>query len=391
MQRILIPFLALLVVLGFVVWKFGPSKEPAPTGPVALTLWGLEDENSIRPILAKYKETHPDVQITYVTQSLANYRTRVQSKINDGTGPDVFPIHNSWLPLFNGFLSEAPSSGNYYPVVKDSFERDGKSYAYPNAVNGLVLFVNQDILSGVGISIPTSWDDFRASASKVTVKDSSGAIKTAGAGVGTTNNVDYWSDILGLLLLQQPGVNVTSPNSNGTAEVLSFYTQFVTDKKSSVWDASLPSSSSMFTSGNLAFYFGYPGEEEKFKAANPNLHFKVATVPHLKSSSVEWANFWGEAVSVRSLHQKEAWDLAKYLSDNSYIDSDPRGKNYRFWYLESNTFDNGINDEMIKVWSDAVGTILKGNDPQNALQNLDNGTKTVLDKYTKVAISGQSR
>ena len=62
-----------------------------------------------------------------------------------------------------------------------------------------------------------------------------------------------------------------------------------------------------------------------------------------------------------------------------------QGPGYKFWYLSSNTFDNGINDEMIKYFEDGINIVLAGTNPQAALQTVDKGVKQVLDKYTKPA------
>jgi len=64
-----------------------------------------------------------------------------------------------------------------------------------------------------------------------------------------------------------------------------------------------------------------------------------------------------------------------------------QGPIYKSWYLSSNTFDLGINDEMIKYFEDGINATLSGTDPQIALQTVDMGVKQVLDKYTKPQIT----
>ncbi len=62
-----------------------------------------------------------------------------------------------------------------------------------------------------------------------------------------------------------------------------------------------------------------------------------------------------------------------------------QGPIYKTWYLSSNTYDAGINDEMIKYFEDGINAVLAGTDPVVALQTVDRGVKQVLDKYTKPA------
>lgn len=412
-----------MVIVIFLIWRFGPFSQQS-SGPVNLTYWGFEDERLINPILTEYKKINPRVNVTYVKQSQINYRTRLQTQIREGVGPDVFKIHNSWLPMFDGDLVSAPETlislneykATFYPVATDSFIKDNKIYALPLEIDGLALYVNEDILAGVGVNPPVSWQEFIDGAIRMTVKDSAGQIQTAGASLGSTLNIDYFSDILGLLLLQQPSVNLENPNNPATAEVIKFYTGFVTDPSKKTWDVTLPSSTQMFTAGKLAFYFAPSSKVAEIRAANPNLRFKVVPVPQLPGRNVVFSNFWGEAVSIRSSGSKEAWEFIKFLSTQealrynfvtafnlgfigrpySRVDMatelslDPllgayvnQGPFYKSWYLSSGTQDNGLNDEMIKVWSDGINSVLAGIDPLVALQTLANAQKLVLDKYTK--------
>lgn len=429
-RKIIIMVLALAVVLAFIFWRFGPSILPqsfTPPGAATLTYWGLwEDDNLIRPLIEEYHKQNPLVTINYVRQSSLNYRTRVQTQIRAGTGPDVFMLHNSWTGMFAGDLAPAPLGviglsefqTTFYPVAAESFIKNNQILGLPIETDGLALYLNEDILKGVGGVAPRTWQEFVDLATKTTVKDSSGQIKTAGAALGTTSNVDHWSDILGLLFLQQPGIDLTKPFSPAAAEVLKFYTGFVTDPRRKVWDANMPSSTQAFTQGRLAFYFAPSWRAQEIHQANPNLKFRVVPVPQLGSKQVGWASFWGGAVAAKSKNQTEAWKFLKFLTSKQAqtlaytqasqvrllgepyarqdlagaISNDPivgafvnQGAYYKTWYLCSSTQDVGINDEMIKYFEDGVNTTLQGTDPQTALQTVSKGVQQVLDKYTKPA------
>ena len=432
MKRIIIIALSLSIILGFLFWKFGPSislfNKPKPKGPVTITYWGLwEDDNLIKPLILEYQKQNPNTSINYVKQSSVNYRSRVQAQIKEGVGPDVFRIHNSWLSMFlkDGSLLPAPLDifslsdykGLFYPVAFDSFVRNSQIYAAPYEIDGLALFYNEDMLNGVGGTPPKTWQEFMDLATKMTVKDQNG-IKTAGAALGATGNIDNWSDILGLLLLQQPGVDLTNVATSSVAEILRFYTGFVTDPRRKVWDSSLPLSTQMFASGRLGFYFAPSWRAHELRVANPNLKFKVVSPPQLPARQVGWASFWAEAVSAKSPNPTEAWKFVKYLTSAGAeklmystasqirlfgepyslvslapeISQDPivgafvnQGPIYKSWYLSSNTFDNGINDEMIKYFEDGINATLAGTDPLAALQTVNLGVKQVLEKWVNPA------
>jgi len=438
MKKIIIIVLSLAIVLGFLWWKFGPSiplfNKPSQQGPITLTYWGLwEEDNLIKPVIEQYQKQNPNITIAYERKSSLNYRTRVQAQIKEGVGPDVFRIHNSWLAMFlrENSLAAVPSDiftvsdykNSFYPVAFDSFVKDNQIYGVPMEVDGLALFVNVEMLNGVGGKPPKNWQEFIDLSVKMTVKDSTG-IKTAGAALGTAGNVDHWPDILGLLLLQQPGVDLNNVATTAATEVMKFYTGFVTDPRKKTWDVNLPKSTDMFVSGRLGFYFAPSWRAHELRVANPNLKFQVVPVPQLSGKTAAWASFWAEAVSAKSQNPKEAWKFVKYLVSQeaeklayqeaskvrlfgepySRVDlqqelvQDPivgafvnQGPSYKFWYLSSNTFDSGINDEMIKYFEDGINATLAGTDPLSALQTVDKGVKQVLDKYTKpvVAPSGK--
>lgn len=433
MKRIIIIVLSLSIVLGFLYWKFGPSislfKPSKSQGPTTLTFWGLWEDNSlVKPVISEFQKQNPNVIVNYVRQSSVNYRTRVQTQIREGVGPDVFMIHNSWLPMFTGDLYPAPSEvfniedyrKMFYPISEQSFVLGNSIYGASSEIDGLALFYNEDILNGVGGKVPKNWQEFMDTASKMTVKDESGQIKTAGAALGTTGNVDHWSDILGLLLLQQPDVDLKNLATPKVAEVFSFYTGFVTDPKKKSWDVNLPNSTQAFAQGRVGFYFAPSWRAHDLRQINPNLKFKIAPVPQLSNRQASWATFWGLVVSSRGKNPTQAWNFIKFMTSPeieklayqqasqvrlfgqpysqmslaSEIVSDPivgafvnQGPIYKFWYLASSTFDLGLNDEMIKYFEDGINATLSGQDPNSALQTVDRGSKQVLEKYTKAAPS----
>ena len=400
--------MAVLVLLVIVTFIFAPrfiNRESGPTGPVTIIYWGFDDDTLIKPLIDEFEKSHPDIKVDYNRQSGANYRTRVQTQIRESVGPDVFKIHNSWTEMFTDDLAPAPKEifnqtqfqTSFFQVATDSFIRNNTIYGIPDAIDGLALYYNEEILQGAGVPVPKTWQEFIEAATKVTVKDpASGAIVTAGGAIGSASNIDHWSDILGLLLLQQPGVNLEKPGSPEAAEVLTFYTGFVIDPRKKIWDTTLPNSTSLFAQGNLAFYFGPSIEATRFKLANPNLKFKIAPVPQLPGRQVGWGSFWGNSVSFRSKYPKEAWTFVKFLAGKEQekqkmMAADPllsvfvaQGPYYKYWYLSGGTQDVGINDEMIKIWEEAVNSVLAGTSSLPALQNIEPKVKGVLDKYTGV-------
>lgn len=426
-RKIAIATVALAVILGVAFWKFGPSlmQKTPEKKEASLLVWGLwEDQGLIRPAIEAYKKIKPEVSVNYVLQNPKLYRSRVQTQISENQGPDLFLIHNSWTPVFLKSNSLAPMpdvvmtadeySKTFYPVVKDSFLKGNKVYAFPKGIDGLALYYNEDILKAAGVVVPKDWEQFVTAAIKTTVVGQDGKIQTAGAAMGSPSNVDFWPDIIGMLFFQQPGASLENPGTLEGAEVIKFFTEFTTDSRKRVWSQDMSPSTEAFASGKVAFMFAPSWRAFDIRVANPNLNFKIAPVPQLPGRNIGWATFWGYAVSRTSQNQAEAWEFAKFLSSPEIqkllyqeaskirlfglpysrtdmqkdLIPDPlvgafitQGPIYKTWYLSSRTFDQAVDDEMIKYFEDALNATLAGQSPLTALQNVSPGISQVLDKY----------
>ncbi len=426
MKRIVLGVVALSLILGYIFWKYSPTlgQSPKETGPKIIKFWTLEDARFYQPVVDAYNQTS-EYKVELKQQNSLNYRTRVQTQLRAGQGPDIYWLHSSWVPMFTPDLSFAPVGSFddfgsiFYPIAKEALVKDGKVLAIPTELDGLSLYVNTEILKGVGAKIPSTWKELIDASVLVTVKNASGQIQTAGVGMGTTSNVDFWSDILGLLFYQQPKSDLSKPASTEASDVIKFYTSFLTDPKVKTWDSTLPSTTQMFVDGKLAFYFAPSSQINVIRSANPALNFQVVSVPQLSGKQVGWGSFASLGVSSYSQNQKEAWKFLSYLmspgvqqdifreqvsmgltpkiyprtSQAEDLLEDPhlgayvkQGPYYRAWYLNYKTLDSGINDEIISLYEKVVNQTLTGADPYQSLQSIQPQIQTVLDKYTKLPV-----
>ncbi len=414
--------LSLAIFLSYLALSSALSGRSDPNKPVTLTVWGVNDDPAIMErVIEGYRKRHPNVTINYAKQSLTNYRSRIQSQISANQAADIVAVHSSWLPMFlqGNSLFAAPAEvfnqgsfgRSFYKVASDSFLSGGKVYAVPNEVDGLALFVNNDILKGQGLKIPDSWDELVTAAVKTTVVDQSGAIRTAGLAFGSTGNVRHWSEILGLLFAQQPNARVDRPDSDSGKEVFNFFKRPTGDDKKRTWDNSLGEDSREFAQGRLTFYFGKASDARAFKSQNPNLNFTVVPTPQLPNKDAGFGCFWGYGVSSKSKNPTEAWKFLKFLTDaetekyiyseetrlynglgkpyarsdlQNSLASDPingafvaQGPIYKSWYLCSDTKDQGLNDEMVAAFQAAVNG--------GSLADLQTSIQTILAKYTTPA------
>lgn len=431
--------LALLAVAAFFIINFW-NKNKLAKAPITLTYWGLFEPSSVfQQVIADFEKEHPRIKINYTQENLKMYRERLQAALERKEGPDIFRIHQSWIPMLGNLLAPIPITAynaaafeeTFYPSAKATLNYKGQYVAVPLMVDGLALFYNEDIFKAAGKVPPKTWGELKKVACELTVKDEQGKIRTAGVALGMTANIDHWSDILGLMMLQN-GADLANPafcdKSSGEPicfgkDALTFYTIFASGQAcneegigvGSVWNSLMPTSTYAFATGQLAMYFGPSWRVFDIKTLNDKLNFKIIPVPQLQGGNINWASYWVEAVSLDSKHQTEAWDFLKYLSSKevlqklyqaesalrlyfgepyprvdmaellktqpyvgAFIEEAPLAKN---WYLSSGTSDGGINSQISKYYEDAVNAVNQGQDPLQSLTTATQGVNQVLRQY----------
>jgi len=414
-------------------------KDKVGLNQVVLNYWGLwEEESVMNGIIADFESKNPNIKVSYKKNQKDDYAGRLDGRLEKSGEvedvPDIFRIHNTWIPSFRDNLAAVPKDtvatigleNDFFDVYEKDLVENGEYLSVPLMYDGLVMFYNPALLEEAQVSVPNNWWDLKKSAAKITKRDESGRITVAGAAVGTVENVDHWSDIVGLMM-KQNGVNLntmSADNEKKLKDVLDFYTLFKTSDK--VWDETLPNSTQYFANGNLAFYFGPSWRVFDIQALNPNLKFEVAAMPQLPTTAstptdqigaeaeltnIHWASYWTEGVNNKSKYQKEAWKFLEYLSSNEVLEkmyqadslirsfgqiyprksmaekisSNPKIKpfvetanNATSWYLASETGDNGVNTEMQKYFGDAINSILNGS------KKSEEAVKTVLSGVTQL-------
>lgn len=400
------------------------TSQAKPAGPQkTITYWGLWEPSTVMTsVLKDFEAQNPGVSVNYVQQSAKDYRERVQDALKKGQGPDVFRYHATWVPMFKTQLATLPStimsaqefSSTFYPVAAAQLKTADGIVGIPLMYDGLGLYYNKKIFTAAGKTPPTSWTDLETIAKALTVRNAAKQIDRAGIALGTTSNVDNFSDIIGLLLLQN-GADPANPSTQLVSDAIKYYTNF--SKVHKVWDDTLPNSTYAFATEKTAMMIAQSWRAFEVKSINPNIDFAIAPVPQLPGTSVTWASYWAEGVSKTSKEQELSWKLLKYLSSkevmvklhssaattmprlfgeiyartdlkdsiatdpymSAFVQDAPKAQS---WYLASKTFDNGLNDQIVKYYEDAINAVNTGKSTlQEALATADKGVKQVLQQF----------
>lgn len=410
-----------MVLIGIAVIALNVIAGPEELQTTTLTYWGRWEESAeLENLFSEFEAANPGVSINYVEQSLTDYRERLQNALDSPQGPDLFRFHPTWVPMLSHRLGVLPEEifsaaeyeSRFYPVVSEWLKTSGGYVGLPLMYDGLGLYYNREVLSAAGMRPPETWDDLTTMAVQLTVKPDQRILRS-GLALGSTENVEYWPDILGLLMLQN-GASPARPASQAGVDAANYFLRFSQQYK--IWDRTLPPSTYAFATEKVVMMLAPSSAAKEVKQTNPELDFGVAPVPQVPGREVAWANYWVEGVSANTGRNKQllAWKLLAFLAEKEslrrlYEDRSENGLMgelfprvdmadqlagdltagayildaplARAWYLSSNTNDNGLNDRIILYYEAALNSMERGVNGTEALMVAQEGIGQELNKY----------
>ena len=360
-----------LILAGFVFSGAICAKPVVMPDKITLNYWRIfDDSDSLSDIVALYQEQYPYIEINYKKFRYEEYEDALIEAWAKDEGPDMFAVPNSWVSKYKQYASSLPAYtevqlvessatygkeeitiqpqrkssytsrelGTYYvDVVVDDVIIDGEIYGLPYSVDTLVLYYNKNILNQANIAIPPrTWEEFIIDISRLTLLDQGGNIIQSGASLGGTNNVPRAADILTLLIMQSgaemidaSGNTVTFNRESGNQpdyfpaqRALQFYTDFASPSKEVYsWNEDMSDALSLFSQGNLAFFFGYSYHQPQIRAeAGAGVKYAISEMPQINlDNEINYANYLVEMVSTKSGHQNEAWDFIKFAAHQENV------------------------------------------------------------------------
>lgn len=341
--------LVLLVILVGAYFATSKSKPNNNKEKIEITWWKtFEDSENLSDLISDFEAANQNVAINFVKKDAADYEQTLVNALASGTGPDIFSIHNDWVPKHMDKLAPFPEAtiglrnykDDFVDVAYGDFVKDNKIYAVPLSVDVLALYYNKDILGSAGISQPpTTWPELVSDVQKITKVSKNGVFSRSGIALGTASNVNRAVDILTLLMMQNgtkfysddyssalfddnQDVSGSQQGFNPGATALTFYTQFANPAKASyTWNVKSDFSIDAFTQGKLGMMISYQYMEPLIKAKAPNLNWDVTAVPQIsdESTKINFANYWGEAISKNSKNQQVAAEFLKFITSKEEL------------------------------------------------------------------------
>ena len=356
--------------------KLVDQKTQDAMKPITLNYWRVYDSrDAFDEIIANYKKLHPFITINYRKLRYSEYENELLNALAEDRGPDIFSLHNTWIKKYQNKIAPMPASITMaYPVTKGTIKKEvvpelrttkslslndiknnfvdtvyydvvreavnaetkkveNKVYGLPLSVDTLAMYYNKDLFNSAGVAQPSVYwsTEFQQNVKKLSAQDVRGEITQAGAGLGGSTNIERYSDILSVLMMQNGSVmmddagtvkfNLIPPtikdrSYNPGLEALRFYADFANPAKEVYcWSKTLEGSLNMFAQGKLAMMFGYSYHLPMIKAQAPKLNFAIAKLPQIEGNPpINFANYWVETVSSKSKFPAEAWDFIQFAA-----------------------------------------------------------------------------
>lgn len=360
--------LALSILVSMTLTGAACQKETGKLGaPKQITLnwWTVfKEPQDLQPLIASYRAQFPNVTVNIKTFRVDEYEQKVIEALAEDKGPDIITFHNTSLPAWITKLTPMPTSTNLevgvekgalkkkvyteikaYPsftqrylqqtfldqVLKDA-QTDGKTFGLPLAMDTLALYYNKSLLAEAGIALPaTNYTQLQEHVLKLTKKDRLGGILQSGVALGSGNNIDRFTDILSLLMMQN-GTEMSNDSGFATfdripvalegresapaADSLVFYTDYANPSRNVYsWNSQLPTALEAFMQGRLAYFFGYSYNLPLIRAQAPKLNFDIAPMLQIEGNTkINFANYWLEGVSTKSKNPDVAWNFIQHIT-----------------------------------------------------------------------------
>lgn len=155
---------------------------PGRSSPITLEYWAWNATQE--PLVHAWNEMHPDIQVRHTDAGGGDdSAAKLVTASRAGNAPDVALVEYPTLPslMVAGAVAEITEhvtgvDQEYVPGVWSLTSFDGATYGIPIDAGPQSLTYNKRRLDELGISVPTTWDEFAEAAAQVRASDDSSYI-----------------------------------------------------------------------------------------------------------------------------------------------------------------------------------------------------------------------
>lgn len=327
-KKILSILMSLLVTTTLMAGCGGSSDKKEGDGGKVTLVYGVWDKNQepvMQELAKKFEETHKNIEVKVQLTPYKQYWTKVETEAQGGNLPDVFWMNGpnimkyadaGMLPPIDDKLKDSDLKVEDYPKsLIDLYNVGGKQYGIPKDWDTTAVWYNKEIFDKAKVPYPKAdwtWDEMRETAKKLTDK-SKGIYGVAAA---QDDQQGYYNTIL------QAGGSIISEDKKksgydqpGGVEGIQCWLDLIKDGSSPTAEQMLENTpQDLFQSGKVAMVFQGSWMVPQFMK-NDAIKDKIdiAPMPKIKKNAAVIHGL-SNVIYAKTKHQKEAWELVKFLS-----------------------------------------------------------------------------
>jgi multiple sugar transport system substrate-binding protein len=153
----------------------GDSDAGTQKGPVTVKVWAWYP--SFQKVVDLYNSTHTDIKIEWTNAGAGQDEyTKLQTALKAGKGaPDVVMLEFQELPTYQltkhlvdmGKYGANDLKSSYVDWAWKQVSQGDKVYAIPVDAGPMAMLYREDLLKQYGLTVPATWDEYKAQAEKL--------------------------------------------------------------------------------------------------------------------------------------------------------------------------------------------------------------------------------
>lgn len=267
----------------------------ASTLRVSVPAYSDDTKPGFEKIVADFEKANPSIDVKLEVGSWSSWQQKIQTDFFSGGNADLIYSTRGWVPTYVGggklealdsYLSKEDLA-QFPNSLLEAAKVNGKLYALPSVTSARNLYVNLDLIKKAGASVPTTWNELKETALKVSKKTGAAGFGIQGKEVEMEKYFYYalWN-FGGSVLDKTVGGTKSALNSPEALKAAKFYNSLIKEGASqkNVASYNREDLQELFKQGKLAMMITHGVLAEQIKSEGHNINFVQTDVPGMNSS-----------------------------------------------------------------------------------------------------------
>lgn len=285
-----------------------------------------------REFRQEFEQLHPGVRVQFEQiPGFGQYAPKLLMMHVSGSVPDVISLDASSGAVFmdNGVLRDLSPYidrdasfrlGDYFENLVRVFRRSDKLHSIPFDFTPMMMYYNRKLFDAAGVPYPRqgwTWENFRRTASALTIKDPDPAKPPRQYGFNFINVMPFW-----ILWLWTNGADVLSPDGQkasghfdgpGSVEAVQFLADLMLkDHVAPTLEESKAAGVDLFRSGRAAM--DLKGHWMMIDYRADGIDFGVVNLPTNTGSPTTVVYLTGLSITSKAKHPDLGWEYIKFMT-----------------------------------------------------------------------------